>query len=415
MANTSAEIETDYHLQTRRSAIVLEEPEPADYLVLGDFGGSAITENPPLIDRDNFDPVLAKFGLSLAGAAFRELEDFHPDRLYQRLDWFREFRAESQPPAAREHSTPKADLSELLQSSSLLDQIAGGGDPFDRYVKELASAHAAQPNKPIDEAQQNRLAETMRAVLHHPRFQTLEANWRGLNFAVRSLEGEAEHLTRIRVAHLLKTAALADLNEAASLRETRLFQLLKQRRYRAVFGLYSFGADSQDSEFLGRMALLSSNTNSVFIAEGSMDMGANWDELRAIPEAAHVGLALPRFLLRLPYGRDTRPIDSFPFEEMPAEPVHAHYLWGPASLACLPLLVNEPIKDELELDDLPLHTYKADSAWKMTPAAELWMTEAEVSALVELGLMPLVSDQDTGRVRLSGFRAINGKALRLRA
>src|SRR5260370_36828504 len=87
------------------------------------------------------------------------------------------------------------------------------------------------------------------------------------------------------------------------------------------------------------MALLAAHVRAPFLAEGSADMGPHWDELRSIPEASYLGLALPRFLLRLPYGAQSSPIDAFPFEEMPpAAPVHSHFLWGNPALACLALL-----------------------------------------------------------------------------
>jgi type VI secretion system protein ImpC len=67
--------------------------------------------------------------------------------------------------------------------------------------------------------------------------------------------------------------------------------------------------------------------------------------------------------------------------------------------------------DGLDLQRLPVHNYKEDGEWKMTPCAEVWMTEPQVSALMELGLMPLISFRDSDRIRLAGFRAINSAAL----
>src|SRR4051812_4171159 len=106
-------------VQTERKSVVIAEDEPAHYLILGDFGGRAT--DPLAIDRDNFDAVMAKLQVNLAGAPFRELEDFHPDRLYRNLNVFRELdvapsgNSEKASPAA-----PHADLGELLRSSSLL-------------------------------------------------------------------------------------------------------------------------------------------------------------------------------------------------------------------------------------------------------------------------------------------------------
>src|SRR6202035_176342 len=56
--------------------------------------------------------------------------------------------------------------------------------------------------------------------------------------------------------------------------------------------------------------------------------------LRRMPEAAHLGLAMPRFLLRQPYGKGSDPIESFEFEEMTTLPEHESYLWGNPAFLC---------------------------------------------------------------------------------
>src|SRR5665213_786389 len=390
-------------VEPRRKSIVIAEDEPAHYLILGDFGGRA-TE-PLAVDRDNFDAVMQKLQVSLGGAAFHELDDFHPDSLFRKLNLFREF--DVAPRAERaEAEVPKADIGELLRPSSLLEQITEGGDPMERYLRELARADAAAPEA-SDPQREAALAGRMQGLLHHPRFQAVESAWRWLYFVIR---GDAEDSARFRIAHFTKDEALRELLEAKSLGETRMHALLSARKWRAVIGLYSFGPDACDIEFLGRMALLAAHIGAPFIAEGSVDMGDHWEELRAIPEASYLGLALPRFLLRLPYGARTSTIDSFPFEEMPAAPVHAHYLWGNPALAFLTLLTAG---GALNLEGLPLHTYQQEGEWQMTPCAEVWMTETQVLALIDLGLMPLVSFRDSDRVRLAGFRAINGEELAL--
>jgi type VI secretion system protein ImpC len=390
-------------VEPRRKSIVIAEDEPAHYLILGDFGGRA-TE-PLAVDRDNFDAVMQKLQVRLAGAPFRELDDFHPDNLYCKLNLFREFDAEPRAEQPETHA-PKPDIGELLRPSGLLEQIAEGGDPFERYLRELARADAAAPDA-SDAQRDGALGERMRGLLHHPRFQAVEASWRGLDFVIR---GDAEDSARFRIAHFTKEDATRDLLEAKSLDKTRMYALLGARKWRAVIGLYSFGADAADIEFLGRVALLASHIGAPFIAEGSADMGDHWDELRSIPEASYLGLALPRFLLRLPYGARTSSIESFPFEEMPGVPVHSDYLWGNPGLAFLTLLTAG---GALNIEGLPLHTYQHDGEWHMTPCGEVWMTETQVMALIEMGLMPLVSFKDSDRVRLAGFRAINGDELAL--
>jgi len=239
----------------------------------------------------------------------------------------------------------------------------------------------------------------MNSLLHHPRFQALESSWRGLDFAIRQMDDQA---ARVYVAQYSKADLASDL-ASDNLRATRCYALLHARRWTAAIGLHSF--DESEIELLARVALVAADAQTPYVAGGSPGIAPNLDPLREIPEASHVGLALPRLLLRLPYGSRTSPIDSFEFEEMPGAPVHEHYLWGNAAFACLAILVRaEP--DNLNLDGLPAHTYKHDSEWMMTPCAELFMTETQVLALIDRGLMPLISYKDRPMVRLAGFRSM---------
>jgi len=138
-----------------------------------------------------------------------------------------------------------------------------------------------------------------------------------------------------------------------------------------------------------------------------------FQQVRKLPQAHWIGLAMPRWLLRLPYGKDTAPIERFAFEEMP-EHRHEEYLWGNAAFACLCLLAEAfgeagwemrpgSVRD---LEGLPLHVYKEDGETKVQPCAEVLMTEQTAEALLDNGIMPLVSFKDRDCVRLLRFQSI---------
>ena len=395
----------DLEIAPKREKPKANESAKTRYLVLGDFGGRS-TE-PLTLDRDNIDDVLARLDVKLAGLRMREVEDFHPDRLYRSLADFEDL-AEPAPEPERASSSPKAALEDILKRGSILEEMVEGGDPFQRYVRELARAHAA-PVKRDDSARVNALGERMRDLLHHPRFQAIEASWRGMDFVVRNMNDES---SAIHIAQFSREELNKDLGGAPDLRKTRLFQLLTSRPWKAVFGLYSFASSAEDIELLGRIALLAAHAKSTFVAEGSVDMGDHFSELRAIPEARHLALALPRILLRLPYGAKASAIESFKFEEMPARPVHAHYLWGNPALAVLAVVARGD-EEDLDLDHLPVHTYQEDGEWKMAPCGEVWLTQSQAEGLIEMGFIPVVSFRDQDRVRVAGIRSINGTSLRL--
>ena len=62
------------------------------------------------------------------------------------------------------------------------------------------------------------------------------------------------------------------------------------------------------------------------------EIAAAWTALRGLPEARYLGLTLPRFLIRLPYGKETESTELFDFEEIPDAAAHDDYLWANAGL-----------------------------------------------------------------------------------
>jgi type VI secretion system protein ImpC len=139
-----------------------------------------------------------------------------------------------------------------------------------------------------------------------------------------------------------------------------------------------------------------------------------WDALRALPEAAYVGLVLPRFLLRMPYGPDTDPVERFAFEEMPGDPVHKRYLWGNPAVACACMLAREfgadpqgaPPAEVRELDGLPLHVHESGGERRALPCAEVVLTERAAEAIMDRGIMPLLCYKGRDSVRLPRFQSI---------
>jgi type VI secretion system protein ImpC len=401
-------------------------------LVLGDFGATAPSARPVLVDRDNLEQVMKRLDirLELPGAGtlrFNELDDFLPDRLYQTLDLFkglREMRANVDDPAFRtpiKQPDTAAAAAEIAATPgvSLLDEILDAGaavaarkkDPLQEYVQDVVAPYVV----PLDPKKGDMIAqvdaatsESMRALLHDRRFQALEASWRALEFLVRRTEA------KIRVLQLPKEKLAADLLPATDLRETLLYRALKDDPADMIAANYSFGPGNEDMEMLGRIALLASTANSPMIARadaallGSAQELAAWSELQKIPEARYIGLALPGFLLRLPYGKETSPIDAFAFEEATPELKHGEYLWGNPAFACAYLAAEEP---ELDIENLPAHVYKKDGETAMKPCAEVLMTESEAEALMERGLIPLLSMRDSDRVHVAGLRAIDGHPL----
>jgi type VI secretion system protein ImpC len=148
-----------------------------------------------------------------------------------------------------------------------------------------------------------------------------------------------------------------------------------------------------------------------------------WKKFTSSASAAYVGFALPRFLLRLPFGRDTEPTETFEFEEIGDErakaPSHESYLWANPAFAIVFLLARgfsedgpefRP-SDHLEIERLPMHVYQRDGDTEIKPCAEALLTLRAARKIIECGLMPLLSIKDSDRIRLGMFQSIAGTAL----
>ena len=140
-----------------------------------------------------------------------------------------------------------------------------------------------------------------------------------------------------------------------------------------------------------------------------------WAALRSLPEARHVGLALPRLLLRLPYGKETSPVDAFDFEELSTPPEHEEYLWGSPSLATTLLLGEAFLEDgwslrpgsSQEISGLPFALVTEGGEKHAVPCAETLFTVRAMQAVTAKGLMPLLTMKGTDTVRLAAFQSIS--------
>jgi type VI secretion system protein ImpC len=125
-------------------------------------------------------------------------------------------------------------------------------------------------------------------------------------------------------------------------------------------------------------------------------------------------LGLPRFLLRLPYGKDTEPAELFQFEEMPDPAVHENYLWCNSAFACALLLAQSFAEQGWELQPgsiseisgLPVYIHTVESELRNLPCAEVLLTQTAAEKMMERGFMPLASLKDQPTVRLVRFQAI---------
>jgi type VI secretion system protein ImpC len=274
----------------------------------------------------------------------------------------------------------------------------------------------------------------LRALLHHPTFQALEAAWRAVFQLVRAIETGSQ--LKLYLMDISKAELAADVGAADNLRESRVWRILVEDTvetggdpWSLVAGNYEFARTQDDARMLGRLARIMSRAGAPFLAEADPGNSAieteesarHWERLRQLPEACWIGLAMPRFLLRLPYGKKTDPVESFDFEEMPGTPGHRQYLWGNPAFACVQMLAEAFANDgwemrpgaHTEIDGLPLHVYEAEGEKQLKPCAEVLLTERDIDWILDQGYMALASIRGRDAVRLVRFQSLAKPPARL--
>lgn len=417
-----------------------EEDNTFRILLLGDFGAADVSR-PQLIDRDNFEEVMQKMKvaveLPLAGRiSFTDVDDFHPDQLYRRLDLFhslRQARARLENPETSQQTAellfseaPPQATTDIIKPVSILDQLIEESegrkyvDPFADYVRKLVGPYTVPKPDPklpemiaeVDAA----IAGNMREILHDAGFQSIEAAWRAVFLMTRGIETGVD--LKIYIMHFPKGMFVADLLQAKSLKDTVFHSLLNSQKWALVAGNYYFTGGEVDMELLGRAALIAGSTGARFAA-GADPTPENWlnpsqayQELRAVPEADSISLSLPRWIQRLPYGKNASETETFAFEEFEKGkiPEHDHYCWANPAFAVAYLMaeMHSSGEESLNIHSLPAHMYKDGGDTVVKPCAEHWMLQKDAERLMEHGLMPLLSMKGQDWIRLAGFRAING-------
>ena len=141
---------------------------------------------------------------------------------------------------------------------------------------------------------------------------------------------------------------------------------------------------------------------------------ADWTALRRSEAAPWIGLAAPRVLLRMPYGKASDPIEAFAFDECVGEPAPNELLWA-NGVARRTLLIGRAFNergwdmepgDEREIGDLPAYTFTRDGERQMQPCGERLLTESQIDSMIKGGLIPIASRRDRNAVVAIRFQSI---------
>ncbi len=470
-------LRVDFSFQSAREQIPNSDEDFFPIAILGDFSGRTASEGslsspppgPVRINCDNFDVVFKRFDVLLRlkpdeishesiSLSFGQLEDFHPDQLIRRiapLSHLLDLRARLLDPIQAEAAVEEARkiarqnvLPTQITASSpaptettddLLKRLLGKSETpgpksmpaastVEHLIKQIVTP-SILPGSTVEQSDlarslENELSLRLRAVLHDPDFQALEAAWRGIDFLVREISDQIGiYLVDISKADLAAQISIADLTKTA------VFKQLEQIEPSVVLGIFAF--EPGDHPLLQAVGSLMKTLGTSFVAAatstmvGSRSFGSqpdpdDWaqvlqefEALRRTPEASHLGLLAPRFILRQPYGPDSDPIEAFEFREVLASSEHESYLWGNSSFLCGYLLANAFAADGWDLDvgsggqisGLPVHSLTREGAREAKPCAEAWLTERAANAILNQGIMPVKSIRGRDTVEIEALHS----------
>ena len=295
----------------------------------------------------------------------------------------------------------------------------------------------------------HKLSEQVNVIMHHPDFQQIEGAWRGLAYLVNNTE--TDEMLKIKVFNVSKKELGRQLKryKGTGWDQSPFFKKIYEAEYGqfggepfgCLVGDYYFDHSPPDVEMLGELSHNAAAAHCPFIAGASptvMQMNtwqelanprdltkiftnteyASWRSLRESEDSRYVGLAMPRFLARLPYGAKTNPVEEFAFEEDTASADHRKYCWANSAYA-MATNINRSFKyygwctsirgveSGGVVEDLPVHTFPSDDGGvDMKCPTEIAISDRREAELAKNGFMPLVHRKNSDIAAFIGAQSL---------
>lgn len=280
------------------------------------------------------------------------------------------------------------------------------------------------------------LSDQLNAIMHQPDFQKLEASWRGLKYLV--MQSETSPMLKIKVLNASKKDLVKDFKTSSEFDQSALFKKIYEEEYgtfggapyASLVGDYEFSRHPEDFFLLDELShiaasahapLITAAAPAMFGLDGFADIGkprdlskifdtveyAKWKSFRESDDSRYVGLVLPHVLGRLPYGRDTVPLEEFNYEEDVDGSDHGKYLWSNAAYAFGARLTDafakfgwlaaiRGVEGGGLVEDLPTHTFRTDDGEiALKCPTEIAITDRNEKLLSDLGFISLVHCKNT--------------------
>jgi len=298
-----------------------------------------------------------------------------------------------------------------------------------------------------------KLTEQINKIIHHPDFQKLESAWRGLHYLVTNTETDEQ--LKIRVLNISKRELASTLKKfkGTAWDQSPIFKKVYEEEYGQFGGApygclvadYYFDHTPPDVELLSGMAQIAAAAHAPFISaadpavmrmESWQELAnprdltkifqtpeyAAWRSLRDSEDSRYIGLAMPRFLARYPYGAKTSPVDEFAFEEDVEGSDHSKYAWANSAYA-MAVNINRSFKlygwcsriRGVEsggiVEGLPSHTFPTDDGGVEAKCpTEIAISDRREAELAKNGFMPLIHRKNTDYAAFIGAQSLQKPA-----
>jgi type VI secretion system protein ImpC len=294
-----------------------------------------------------------------------------------------------------------------------------------------------------------KLSEQVNLILHHEDFQKLEGAWRGLHHLVNNTE--TDETLKIRVMNISKKEVHKNLKKykGTAWDQSPLFKKLYEEEfgqfggapYGCLVGDYHFDNSPPDVELLTELAQIAAACHAPFISGVSptvlqMDSWqelanprdltkifqtpeyAAWNSLRGSEDARYLGLTMPRFLARLPYGAKTNPVEEFDFEEQTEGAEHGNFTWANSAYAMATNITRSfkengwcsrirGIESGGAVEGLPVFTFPTDDGGvDMKCPTEIAISDRREAELAKSGFMPLIHKKNSDFAAFIGAQSL---------
>src|SRR5580698_2508563 len=307
-------------------------------------------------------------------------------------------------------------------------QVLDGSMTIAKDAEMMINARIAQ----IDHL----LSIQLNEILHHAAFQKLEGSWRGLKHLMDNSETGVG--LKIKVMNASKKELLRDIEKAPEFDQSALFKKVYEEEYGvfggapfgALIGDYEFGKHPEDMALLEGISHVAAQAHAPFVSAAAADLlnlesftqlgaprdlakifdsteYAKWKSFRQSEDSRYVALCLPRTLARMPYGKDTKPIDDFSYEEHVDGTDHNKYLWMNAAYSLGTRMTNSfsqygmcvamrGVEGGGLVEGLPVHNFYTDEGdLALKCPTEVPITDRREKELADLGFVPLVHCKGT--------------------